>query len=74
MKVACPRCGKTWGGLSTAHCTACHETFTVVSNFDRHRTGSHSAGTRYCLPPSEVGLIDAGRAYPCWGMPGRTDE
>lgn len=34
------RCGQRWGGSKTAHCSNCHETFSTVSNFDRHlRTG-----------------------------------
>ena len=69
--VGCPRCEARWGGLKTAHCAACHNTFTTVGNFDRHRTGDHSKSTRHCLPPTDVGLIDAGRDDPCWGMPGR---
>jgi hypothetical protein len=68
--TTCPRCSKHWGGLKTAHCTACHETFTVVSTFDKHRTGSHPLSTRTCVDPATVGLVDAGRAYPCWGSPG----
>ena len=66
----CPRCNLRWGGLKTAHCTACHETFTTVSTFDKHRAGSHASGTRHCLPPAEVGLVEAGRAYPCWAQAG----
>jgi hypothetical protein len=66
----CPRCNLRWGGLKTAHCTACHETFTTVSTFDKHRSGSHAKGTRHCLPPAEVGLVEAGRAYPCWAQAG----
>lgn len=66
----CPRCNLRWGGLKTAHCAACHETFTTVSTFDKHRAGSHASGTRHCLPPAEVGLVEAGRAYPCWAQAG----
>lgn len=67
---ACPRCKSRWGGLKTAHCTACHQTFTTVPTFDKHRTGSHHNNTRHCLPPAEVGLVDAGRTYPCWAQAG----
>ena len=38
----CPRCPNHWGGLKTAHCAACHETFTGLTAFDKHRTGSHT--------------------------------
>ena len=68
---SCARCPARWGGLKTAHCNACHETFTVVAAFDKHRAGSHTLDDRHCLDPAAVGLVDAGRAYSCWGFPGR---
>jgi hypothetical protein len=69
----CGKCAARWGGLTTAHCSACHRTFTTVANFDRHRAGSHAPGIRHCLDPATVGFVDAGREYPCWGRPGRTE-
>lgn len=66
----CGKCQKRWGGYNTSHCSGCHETFTSLSAFDKHRTGSHASGSRRCLPPAEVGLVSAGRNYPCWGMEG----
>jgi len=69
MNHTCSKCDSVWGGLNTAHCTACHHTFSGITAFDKHRTGSHVTG-RYCLTPTEVGLVDSGRAYPCWGFPG----
>jgi len=68
--IGCGRCDNRWGGTSTCHCSGCHETFTGLTAFDQHRTGSHTHGTRRCLPPAEAGLQDAGRHYPCWGNPG----
>jgi hypothetical protein len=68
---SCVRCPARWGGLKTAHCAACGETFTVVAAFDKHRVGSHTDDSRHCVHPATVGLVDAGRAYPCWGFPGR---
>ena len=65
----CTRCTNRWGGLNTAHCAACHETFTGLTAFDAHRTGSHAKSTRHCANPTDVGLVNAGRAYPCWGFP-----
>lgn len=47
--------------MATAHCGTCHNTFTGVTAFDRHRRG----GT--CLDPSSVGMIDK-RSYGCWGF------
>ena len=79
----CPRCQNRWTGFKTVHCTGCHQTFTGISAFDKHRTGSHTdsgellidkttgepRGPRRCLPPGDVDLTDAGRGYPCWGDP-----
>jgi len=62
-------CGAHWFGLKTCHCTMCHRTFTTVSAFDKHRDGQHPNDTRHCVDPATVGLIDAGRAYPCFGWP-----
>ena len=70
----CSGCDARWSGLKTAHCTGCHDTFTVVSAFDKHRSGSHANDTRHCVNPETVGLVDAGRAYQCWGFPGRDDD
>lgn len=72
-QFGCSRCGVRWNGLCTSHCSKCHQTFTRISVFDRHRTGPHSRGGRHCLAPADVGMIDAGRAYPCWCMPGEDD-
>ena len=63
----CPTCGARWAGLNTNHCTSCHNTFTGIAAFDKHRTGKHDNDTRHCLNPATVGLIDAGRNYQCWG-------
>jgi hypothetical protein len=68
--IGCARCPARWGGLKTAHCGACHRTFSVQSASDLHRLGPHS-GTRRCVDPATVGLVDAGRAYRCWGHRGR---
>lgn len=66
----CNGCTTRWNGANTAHCAACHTTFTGITAFDRHRVGSHAAGKRHCLTPDAVGLVLTGRAYPCWGEPG----
>jgi hypothetical protein len=69
----CSNCYSRWGGLKTAHCSACHKTFTTPWAFDKHRDGSHVTG-RFCREPEAVGLVDAGRAYPCWGRPNDNRE
>lgn len=68
----CAKCGAWWTEYNTAHCGAegCHRTFTGITAFDAHRDGSHSKDIRRCVLPESVGLFDAGRAYPCWGLPG----
>lgn len=70
----CARCDTRWNGHRTAHCGACHQTFTSLSAFDTHRQGSHPHSTRHCVPPTSVDLIDAGRAYPCWGSAGEDNR
>jgi hypothetical protein len=68
----CSGCDARWDGFNTAHCGTggCHRTFTGLKAFDAHRKGSHAKGTRHCVDPATVGLVDAGRGYPCWGHPG----
>ena len=33
----CGGCESKWTGLSYAHCSGCHRTFSAVGLFDRHR-------------------------------------
>ncbi|WP_442407232.1 FDXHR family putative zinc-binding protein [Mycobacterium sp.] len=66
---SCNHCGGRWGGLKTCHCTVCHDTFTTVTGFDRHRAGSFEPDERHCRHPSALGLVDAGRSCSCWGRP-----
>lgn len=71
LPFGCARCDNRWNGYKTAHCGAqgCHRTFTSTSAFDKHHDGSHANDTRHCVDPATVGLVDAGRSYPCWGWP-----
>ncbi len=71
---ACAGCDARWGGFNTSHCSGCHRTFTGLTAFDKHRDGDHAKSTRRCLPPDLVGLVGAGRDYPCWGFPGDPDR
>ena len=80
VRTRCPKCDKTWGGLLTAHCSQCCETFSSVKAFDYHRAGSHAYSTRHCVPPEQVKygarsknagepmFVDAGRGYQCWSI------
>ena len=70
----CAKCQARWGGLRTAHCAACHETFTVEAAFDKHCAGSQTHDGRHCVDPATFGLVDAGRAYRCWGFPRRGED
>lgn len=45
-------CGKEWSGTRACHCSGCHETFSGVDLFDRHRTLHGEHGT--CRHPSEL--------------------
>jgi hypothetical protein len=67
----CGTCGKEWTGLAVAHCPTCCETFTGVTAFDAHRSGSHANDTRHCLDPATVGLVAVTkRTWSGWGYPG----
>jgi hypothetical protein len=57
-------CGAVWNGTAAAHCGGCHETFSTVGNFDKHRRN----GT--CLDPVAAGLhLNTTRGYPVWMGP-----
>jgi hypothetical protein len=61
----CGWCPRTWTGLKIAHCGGrggCHQTFTVVTHFDKHRK------TGKCVEPSKVGLEP--NQYGNWREPG----
>lgn len=66
--IGCNGCSSRWGGLRTAHCSACHRTFTAPSGFDKHRRNNG------CENPALIGLVDSGRDYPCFGAPGDIDR
>lgn len=46
----CNGCTQTWTGLKYAHCASCHETFSTVGNFDRHRRSG------VCISPQGCGM------------------
>jgi hypothetical protein len=51
VKIGCGGCDNTWTGLSMAHCTVCHQTFTAVTGFDLHRRRGQ------CRKPESIGLV-----------------
>jgi hypothetical protein len=61
-------CGKSWTGTARCHCGSCHETFTGLSAFEKHRvTVNQSQALRECAPPASVGLVQNDHGY--WGSP-----
>lgn len=66
-RYRCGGCALWWTALGAAHCAGCHETFTSVSGFEKHRRGGQ------CLTPAEVGLVPADRKWPGWALPGSYD-
>lgn len=66
----CGQCDARWSGFLTSHCGGCHRTFSGLTAFDLHRDGSHSKGTRHCVDPESVGLVENSRVgYVVWGQP-----
>ena len=57
-------CSAWWTGLTAAHCSACHETFTGITAFDLHRRRGK------CLWPPDIGLVAANRPWSGWGLAG----
>ncbi len=51
-EVSCSTCQQAWTGLAVAHCGACHETFSGVGLFDRHRDQHGDRGK--CLDPATI--------------------
>ena len=57
-------CKRWWTGAERSHCGGCHELFSSLTAFDRHRRGGR------CLPPESVGLTAREKPYGVlWGTP-----
>ena len=61
----CLGCGKVWTGARRCHCATCHENFSSISTFDRHRVNG------YCRNPIARGLI---RVNGYWQQPAMPQE
>lgn len=48
MSITCGGCDNTWTGVSRCHCGGCHELFSGLALFDRHRVNGK------CLDPATV--------------------
>lgn len=65
----CRKCAAEWSGLAVAHCSVCCQSFSAVSSFDKHRSGSKDKTFTQgeCSDPSLRGLVRNRHGY--WGMP-----
>jgi hypothetical protein len=52
VRYTCSGCTNTWPGVSRCHCAGCHETFSGLALFDRHRRDIKGVGT--CLDPASI--------------------
>jgi hypothetical protein len=66
----CLRCGESWTGFTTSHCSGCHQTFAGIQAFDAHRVGTYAK--RGCADPAVVDLVKISR--PHWVGWGRPDD
>jgi hypothetical protein len=55
-------CGARWTGLTRAHCSGCHLTFSGITAFDLHRRGGG------CVDPSTLLALVQDEAG-TWGYP-----
>lgn len=49
----CGGCDATWTGTRPCHCAACHNTFSGLQHFDRHRYANHG-----CIDPATIPGIE----------------
>lgn len=52
VTYTCGGCDNRWGGVSRAHCSGCHRTFTGAATFDQHRRDIKGVGT--CIDPATL--------------------
>lgn len=72
----CSGCKVTWTATTAAHCSECHNLFSAVSLFDKHR---HARGERGgCLDPATVTSREGERLMfyreGMWRGPALTEE
>lgn len=56
MANTCGGCTAEWQSLLVAHCASCHNTFSTVALFDRHRVSYR------CAVPSRLRVDSGSRA------------
>lgn len=64
------RKGCEWTGRGACHCSACHQTFTGLTAFDKHRAG---VGDGPCRTPDSIGLVHNDIRH-MWQFPGNGEE
>lgn len=57
ITYSCGGCDTRWAGVSRCHCAGCHETFSGLELFDRHRRDVR--GTPTCLDPAVWAAVNA---------------
>lgn len=65
----CSGCSNGWSGINQCHCSVCHNTFSVLRNFDLHRVGKRLPLS--CADPTDVGLVQNPRGI--WKGAGEED-
>lgn len=64
MKITHGQCGKWWTGAERSHCGGCHEMFSSLTAFEKHRRG-----LRY-NDPAGIGLEPREKPFGVlWGHP-----
>lgn len=72
MFFTCGGCTNKWTAGGACHCSGCHQTFSVLSIFDKHRTGN--LDHRRCLTPGDHPDKFSQAANGNWQGPAMTDE
>lgn len=70
MLITCGGCAAEWTGAGKCHCSGCHETFSGIGLFDRHRSryGEHGS----CKSPADLPGIELRDGV--WSYPQMTEQ
>jgi hypothetical protein len=64
MPNATCHCGASWPGTARCHCSGCHQTFSAITAFDRHRVDGR------CQDP-HIRDLEYDEAAQVWRSPGQ---
>lgn len=72
---SCSGCSNKWGGMAQAHCASCHELFSGVTAFDRHRSKGKclAPGSMVNTEGEKVLELRTNGASPVWAFPTDVD-